>query len=622
MRGPALALLLTLVLTLGQPLSGQLSVAHADGHFDDGMEFFNSFINGVLFSKNKKKKAAGAARSAGDVRAPVRRPGGRPAAASAAVQDVDIPLPIAKCIAPCSQPQKAPKAHKLTATDPAADTKTDQVGTQLPQRKTAPVAPARPAIAARQGAARPPAATQEKGRSQDRAMVEQPTAASTLAKAAPVAAPVGKPPVSKPPVSRPTIAKKPQNRRPAAHTPRPVAAAEHAGSKIRTARYDRCLPPDLYRLLRANRPHVPGLAVCKPVCQPVPAGLAPAQRQLLTQKHGLNWCADSCLRIGAHLPLKDIERIEKMARVTVCVTPVRRLLPVKVEAPLFGRSYPRIRTAFAPAQPGLRLPARVAILIGNRHYTGSLPENRNAHRDIAALYTVLRERGGLRRTDIIDLRDATAATLLEVFGTAEQPGIGLQALLRGRRDVELLIYYSGYATAGTDDAMLLPTDAPSPRSGGYRLSQLYGALRKMAPRRTLLVLETDFARDMSGNIPLANLATRQVALAPSPGVPGLTIITAAQGDQKSLEDPAYQTGLFTRYFVEALSGAAGQAPFGNSDRHIDALEAYIFAANKTRKAALKSFGVRQTPTLVEPSMPPTALLSTAPAGETVIAERR
>lgn len=547
------------------------AAAPANGYFEDGMEFFNSFINTITFSKKKKTKTAPAA----EARSYSRRTA--PKAVPTVAREVDIPLPLAKCRKACGVKPKA-----------AAETVTNKIAPDIETKLSAPVVPKpiktetkRPFIAAEKPAARP---------------AEQIATVKPLAKT-PVA--------TKPRVTAKPIAEQRS------------AAAVRGPRKRTTATTAKCLPPDLYSLIKEKRGPAPGLAVCAQSCQPAPANLSVPQRKLLEKKHGLDWCGRRCLKIDAHLPLKDIERIERVAGVTVCVTPVTRLRPPKVEAPMFGRTYPRIRATFGKAVKATKPPARVALLIGNKNYSAGLPPNHNAHRDIAAVYTVLRERAGMRTTDIIDLRDANRAALLEILGTAKQPGIGLQALLRGRKDAEVLIYYSGHAAtnATASEAFLLPVDASAGTSGGYSLEHLYGALRKMAPRRTLLVLESDFNSEISQNVPTANLTTRNVRLAPSSAVPGLTIVSAASGDQKSLEDPAYQTGLFTRYFVESLAGAGDRLPFGDGNGQLDTLEAYVFAAQRTRKAALKSFGVRQTPFLMR-----TLKTLAAGAAETVIAE--
>jgi hypothetical protein len=47
---------------------------------------------------------------------------------------------------------------------------------------------------------------------------------------------------------------------------------------------------------------------------------------------------------------------------------------------------------------------------------------------------------------------------------------------------------------------------------------------------------------------------------------------ASDRDQRTILDPEYGIGLFTRYLIEGLAGRADEAPIGNGDKRIDTVE--------------------------------------------------
>ena len=80
-------------------------------------------------------------------------------------------------------------------------------------------------------------------------------------------------------------------------------------------------------------------------------------------------------------------------------------------------------------------------------------------------------------------------------------------------------------------------------------------------------------------------------------VPGLAVFKASDRNQKTIKDPEYGIGLFTRYMIEGLAGRADAGPLGNDDKRIDTVELYVYTADAVRTAARKSFGLEQKPML-------------------------
>jgi uncharacterized caspase-like protein len=75
----------------------------------------------------------------------------------------------------------------------------------------------------------------------------------------------------------------------------------------------------------------------------------------------------------------------------------------------------------------------------------------------------------------------------------------------------------------------------------------------------------------------------------------MSVLTASDRDQKTLDDPKYAIGLFTRYLIEGLAGRADLAPIGNGDKTIDVVELFAYTSHMVRLAARKSFGLLQKP---------------------------
>jgi uncharacterized caspase-like protein len=84
---------------------------------------------------------------------------------------------------------------------------------------------------------------------------------------------------------------------------------------------------------------------------------------------------------------------------------------------------------------------------------------------------------------------------------------------------------------------------------------------------------------------------------PATPVAGLAVFKASDRDQRTIQDPEYGIGLFTRYVIEGLAGRADEAPLGNGDKRIDTVELYVYTSDMVRTAARKSFGLEQKPML-------------------------
>ena len=121
----------------------------------------------------------------------------------------------------------------------------------------------------------------------------------------------------------------------------------------------------------------------------------------------------------------------------------------------------------------------VAVIIGNKAYTGDTPEVTYAHNDAEAMKRYVIDVLGYREGNIIDLRDATKGQFESVFGSAGNHRGQLFNWVRpGRSDVT--VFYSGHGVPGLQDrrGYLLPVDADPnfAELAGYPLDTLYANL--------------------------------------------------------------------------------------------------------------------------------------------------
>jgi hypothetical protein len=240
----------------------------------------------------------------------------------------------------------------------------------------------------------------------------------------------------------------------------------------------------------------------------------------------------------------------------------------------------------------------VAVIIGNRSYD-QLPRSVTSYNDADAMYSFLTEHLGYRPDNIIDLRDAKKADLERVFGA--EPGFEgeLARLVQSQPNVRVLIYYSGHgATDGAQsETYLVPAETEPYReeATGYKLSTLYANLARLDVKSVLVLLETEFGDDHGVYVLPPNLPEMKLSALPRAPVPALSVLAAADRGQRTLVDVTYDIGLFTRYVIEGLAGAADRPPVGNNDGEVDSAEIYAFTGAFVDLAARKTFGLLQQP---------------------------
>ena len=331
----------------------------------------------------------------------------------------------------------------------------------------------------------------------------------------------------------------------------------------------------------------------------------PSRRQSLTrsaEKNGINWC-ENCIQVGGYMPLVSVLTFERAANVTLCVNPDMCRLPASIGGPASGgERVTEIRSIFKDLPAGTKNDGNIAVIVGNKDYQGDLPDNPDGSADADAVMALLIDQLGYKQENIIDLRDTTLEDLERVFGSKSDPEGELAGRIDKKDPGDVFIYVASHGMVKEDDgkqAYLLPVDAKLDDldKTAYPIQELYEHLGKIGARTIMLMLEANFAKNLDELIDPPNLPELEVEAMPVNPVPGLAVFKASDRDQKTIKDPEYGIGLFTRYLIEGLAGRADEGPIGNDDKRIDTVELYVYTADAVRTAARKSFGLEQKPML-------------------------
>jgi hypothetical protein len=262
-------------------------------------------------------------------------------------------------------------------------------------------------------------------------------------------------------------------------------------------------------------------------------------------------------------------------------------------------SPPPPKATTRPSASAARNPDGIAVIIGNKDYVDPVPDVDFAHNDADAMKRFVVDRLGYRPANVIDLRDAAHADLVSVFGNDRTHKGKLWRWVRpGESDV--VVFYSGHGVPGLKDrrGYLLPVNAEpdAPEINGYPVERLYRNLARLNTRSLVVFMDACFSgesqrgRLISGT---SGIAVTPIASARS----SLTVITAARGDQVASWDEVARQGLFTKYLLEALNGAADAARYGNGDGEITASEVKAYLDREMSYAARRRFGRAQNATV-------------------------
>jgi hypothetical protein len=243
----------------------------------------------------------------------------------------------------------------------------------------------------------------------------------------------------------------------------------------------------------------------------------------------------------------------------------------------------------------------VAVIIGNRDYAGPVPDVEFARNDARAMRRFVGDILGFRADNIIALDDASQAQLFATFGNGEDHRGKLWSWVKaGASDV--VVFYSGHGVPGVRDGRgyLLPVDADPdrPEINGYPLDLLYHNLALIGARSVTVYIDACFSGESPRGMVTRAASNIGLAHVPRNSGGGLAVITAARGDQLASWDEDAKHGLFTRYLLLGLYGAADREGFGNDDGRVTLSELGAYLDDEMTYAARRGLGREQNATLL------------------------
>lgn len=244
-------------------------------------------------------------------------------------------------------------------------------------------------------------------------------------------------------------------------------------------------------------------------------------------------------------------------------------------------------------------PDAVAVIIGNRNYTKGAPNVDFAQNDADLIKQFVLKSLGYREGNIIDLRNATQADLISVFGNKENYRAKLFNWLRpGTSDV--FVYYSGHGvpSLSTGQGYLLPVDAdPSTvEFNGYPLETMYANLGKLPAKSVTVVIDACFSGNSQAGMVVRNASPAMLKVVEATAaLPKATVITAASASEVASWDEGAKLGLLTRHFLEGVTGKADKDGIGNADGRVTLGELKSYLENEVTYMARRLYMRDQHP---------------------------
>ncbi|MBU0729796.1 MAG: caspase family protein [Proteobacteria bacterium] len=244
----------------------------------------------------------------------------------------------------------------------------------------------------------------------------------------------------------------------------------------------------------------------------------------------------------------------------------------------------------------------VAVIIGNKNYkqaAKNVPDVDYAHNDADAMYKYVTETLGYREGNVMLMKDATQADFVATFGTASNPKGKLSDWIREDKS-DVFIFYSGHGAPSLKDgsSFLLPVDSDPMKVelNGYPLETFYANLAKLSTRKLTVVLDACFSGSSSSGTVVTNASSISLKVLNTKAVvPGATIITAADISEIASWDENARHGLFTRHFIEGVTGKADNKGFGNEDGKVDLAELKNYLNEEVTYKARRLYGRDQHP---------------------------
>lgn len=246
----------------------------------------------------------------------------------------------------------------------------------------------------------------------------------------------------------------------------------------------------------------------------------------------------------------------------------------------------------------------VAVIIGNRNYQNpDIPDVEYAARDAQAMKYAFTHTLGVPEENIIELPDATLATLIDTFGDQSPDGGMLWSYIDPDGLSDVYVYYSGHgipSLSGTADtsrseAYIAPADLSSTSSiqSSYSLKKLYANLEALPTKSVTVFIDACFSGASGDGDMLIQAASPLVIWAAAPEDTGdLNVFAAAEAAQIASWNKEKGHGIFTQHLIMGLNGKAD----ADDDRKVSAGELGSYLEKQVRRTARRTWRREQTPT--------------------------
>ena len=254
-----------------------------------------------------------------------------------------------------------------------------------------------------------------------------------------------------------------------------------------------------------------------------------------------------------------------------------------VEALLFGRTQAS--------------PNDFAVIIGNSEYQHpDIVDVKPAHKDLEAFKKYASQGLGIPYENIIEVKDASGAQMLSLFGSeTDHKGSLYNRLYAQPQPGRLYVYYSGHGVPSLDtkEGYLVPVDADPEvfNLASYPLRRLYANVSQLPATERNVIIEACFSGSSSAG-PLINKASPVVISLEENEVPlNIYAATATSAGEVASWDDGNGNSIFTKHY---LLGASGKAD-ANGDNRVTRQELSTYVSAKVRSDARKLHGRSQNP---------------------------
>jgi len=232
----------------------------------------------------------------------------------------------------------------------------------------------------------------------------------------------------------------------------------------------------------------------------------------------------------------------------------------------------------------------VAIVIGNRDYSGDVPKVDFALRDAEYMKEYLIKTLGYRKGNIIHTENATLSQI--------KTAVKKLSNIAKKNQSDVFVYYSGHGAPDpkTNTSYLVPVDCNPNyvQTGGFALADLYSTLNEIEAKSTTVVIDACFSGSSAAGMLISNVSPIYIKVDDEAlRTDNYAVYTSATGQQISAWYPDKKHSLFTYYFLKALQGDGDS----NNDKKLTRGEIQTYLTDNVEYRA-RTFNREQSPQML------------------------